>query len=148
VARERRKEVPNGLVEARQMVSGLVDELAAKFPGPIVLGGFSQGAMLSLDVALHRPAPPAGLILMSGTLIAETEWQPRLASLAGVPVMQSHGREDAILPFDAAETLRDLLTAAGAKVDWQPFRGGHEIPQRVALAAAELLHARAAAATA
>jgi len=144
VPRDRRDEVPDGLVAARGLVTQLVDQLAARRPATaprIVLGGFSQGAMLALDVALHRAAPPAGLILMSGTLLAEAEWQPRLASLAGVPVMLSHGRQDGLLPFGTAELLRDRLGAAGAAVDWQPFAGGHEIPPSVTDAAGKLLRA-------
>jgi phospholipase/carboxylesterase len=140
--RDRRDEVPDGLAAARDHVTRLLDELAARFAigdGQLVLGGFSQGAMLSLDVALHRPRPPAGLILMSGTLIAEGVWQPRLPTLAGVPVMLSHGRQDALLPYTTAEVLRDRLTAAGAAVDWQPFGGGHEIPRTVIDAANRLL---------
>jgi phospholipase/carboxylesterase len=127
-----RADIPDGLAEARGRLSGLLDALAARFAlgdDQLVLGGFSQGAMLSLDVALHRPRPPAGLILMSGTLIAEPVWQPRMAALAGVPVVMSHGRHDPLLPYPIAEQLRDRLTEAGAAVDWQPFLGGHEIPQ-------------------
>jgi len=121
-------EVPDGLAPVREQLSKLLDELAAQ---TLVLGGFSQGAMLSLDVALHRDAKPAGLVLMSGTLIAEPEWMPRLPSLAGVPIFMSHGRRDPLLPFAVAELLRDRLTAAGARVDWHPFDGGHEIPVAV-----------------
>jgi phospholipase/carboxylesterase len=145
VVRDRRNEVPAGLPEARTQMIDMLEQLQARFSiaaDQLVLGGFSQGAMLSLDVALHRSAPPAGVILMSGTLIAEAEWKPRMASLAGVPVMQSHGRSDGILPFDAAELLRDQLIAAGAVVDWQPFPGGHEIPQRVIAAVEQLLRRR------
>jgi phospholipase/carboxylesterase len=143
-ASERRREIPDGLPEARAQMLLAMSQLQAKFSIPadrLVLGGFSQGAMLSLDVALHLPARPAGLLLMSGTLIAEPVWQPRLSTLAGVPVMQSHGREDAILPFDVAELLRDRLIAAGAVVDWQPFSGGHAIPPSVVDAAGALLDA-------
>jgi len=145
VRTDRRGEIPPGLVEARSQVLGMLDALAARHPftaNQLVLGGFSQGAMLALDVALHRAAPPGGLILMSGTLIAEAEWQPRLASLAGVPVMLSHGRQDGLLPFNVAEVVRDKLTAAGAVVDWRPFSGGHEIPATVLEGADALLRAR------
>lgn len=141
VPSDRRDEVPEGLAAAREHVIRLIDQLAARFAiadDRLVLGGFSQGAMLSLDVALHRPRPPAGLILMSGTLIAEAVWRSRLPSLAGVPVVLSHGRHDALLPYHVAEILRDRLTEAGAAVDWQPFLGGHEIP-RVAIDAASKL---------
>jgi phospholipase/carboxylesterase len=143
----RQAEIPDGLPEARGQVMQLLDQLAAQFsvaPNQLVLGGFSQGAMLALDVALHRDAPPAGLILMSGTLIAESTWQPRMASLVGVPVMLSHGRQDGLLPFSVAEVLRDRLAAAGASVDWQPFSGGHEIPRSVIAAGGNLLRACAA----
>jgi phospholipase/carboxylesterase len=144
---DRRDEVPEGLAAAREHVIRLIDQLAARFAiadDRLVLGGFSQGAMLSLDVALHRPRPPAGLILMSGTVIAEAVWRPRLPSLAGVPVMLSHGRHDELLPYHVAEILRDRLTEAGAAVDWQPFLGGHEIPRAAINAANQLLRKLAA----
>ena len=142
-----RDQVPDGLAEARDHVTRFLDQLAARFAiadDSLVLGGFSQGAMLSLDVALHRPRPPAGLILMSGTLITEQAWRPRMASLAGVPVMLSHGRQDPLLSYRVAELLRDRLTEAGAAVDWQPFVGGHEIPRAAIEAANRLLRGRAA----
>jgi len=143
--RDRRGEVPEGLVEVRTQMLTFLDELQSRLAiadNQLVLGGFSQGAMLSLDVALHRKVPPAGLVLMSGTLLAENEWAPRMRALAGVPVMQSHGEHDMLLPFSIAEILRDQLVAAGAVVDWQPFAGGHEIPPQVLAAVAELLRAR------
>jgi phospholipase/carboxylesterase len=142
IPRDRSSEIPDGLPAARSHVLRLVEQLQARFGIPddqLVLGGFSQGAMLALDVALHREKPPAGLILMSGTVIAESEWTPRLPSLAGVPVIQSHGRHDMLLPFSVAEALRDKLRAAGAKVDWHQFVGGHEIPPPVIEAAGALL---------
>jgi phospholipase/carboxylesterase len=145
--RDHRAEVPDGLAAARSRALQLLDELTARFgvtDESLVLGGFSQGAMLSLDVALHRPAPPAGLVLMSGTLIAEPVWQPRLAQLRGVPVVMSHGTADAILPYSVAEVLRDRLGEAGAVVDWHSFHGGHEIPMAVLDAAGEMMRRLAA----
>lgn len=140
--RDRRGEVPEGLPAARSHVSRLLDQLEARFgatPEHLVLGGFSQGAMLALDVALHRRLPPSALILMSGTLLAESEWMPRMATLAGVPILMSHGRSDGLLPFAVAETLRDRLREAGAVVDWHPFVGGHEIAATVLAATERLL---------
>ena len=140
--RDRSGEIPDGLPAARAQLIRFLDMLQARFNIPdhqLVLGGFSQGAMLALDVALHRPKPPAGLILMSGTIIAEADWAPRYASLAGVPVVMSHGRNDMLLPFSISEALRDKLRGAGAKVDWHQFLGGHEIPPTVLDAAASFL---------
>ena len=131
---DRASEVPEGLADARAHVTRFIAELEAKLAitdSQLVLGGFSQGAMVALDVALHLATPPAGLVLMSGTFLAEPVWGPRFASLAGVPVLMSHGRRDQLLPFSASERLRDQLRAAGAKVEWIDFLGGHEIPPQV-----------------
>lgn len=136
IPRDRRDEVPDGLPAARTQLLRVLEQVESRLPSErLVLGGFSQGAMLSLDVALHRETPPAGLILMSGTLLASSVWEPRLPKLAGVPVLQSHGRADGLLPFSIAEVLRDKLVAAGARVEWHDFVGGHEIPMAVLAAA-------------
>ena len=62
-------------------------------------------------------------------------WIEKWTSLAprrrGLPVFQSHGTADPLLPYAQAEQLRDLLQGAGATVTWVPFRGGHEIPGAV-----------------
>ena len=140
--RDRRGEVPDGMHDARAKLAAWLTALEARYafaPAKLVLGGFSQGAMLSLDAALHRAAPPAAVIQLSGTLIAEAEWRPLYPKLANVPIVQSHGRADPLLPFSIAEILRDDLTAAGAKVTFIPFNGGHEIPPPVLDAAGALL---------
>jgi phospholipase/carboxylesterase len=128
------RETPDGLVEARASLIALLDDIEKKLGAPrskIVLGGFSQGSMLALDVALHVDAPPAALILMSSTIIAADDWRPRFASRASTPVFQSHGQQDPVLPFQVAEQLRDELRAAKVDVTWVPFRGGHGIPEQV-----------------
>jgi phospholipase/carboxylesterase len=140
VPRDRRGEVPDGLPAARERTMRFVDHVKARYSiddRRLVLGGFSQGAMVAVDVALHRDAPPGALAVMSGTLVAERDWAPRMKQLANVPVAMSHGRHDMLLPFSAAEALRDQLRAAGARVDWHPFLGGHEIPPEALAAVAK-----------
>lgn len=129
--RDLSKEVPEGLSEARGLVDELLDEVQARYQVPgerLVLGGFSQGAMLSADVALRSARRLAGLVLMSGTLLAEAEWVPLMPARAGLKVLQSHGTMDPILPFPLAERLRDHLKAAGLEVTFLPFHGQHQIP--------------------
>jgi phospholipase/carboxylesterase len=84
--------------------------------------------MLACDVALRTDKPLAGLILLSGTLLAADEWTPLLPRRKGLRVFQSHGSADPLLPSFMAEQLRDLLKQGGLSVDWVGFRGGHEIP--------------------
>ena len=126
-----RDSVPEGLAPARRALMGALEafELATGLSrNRVVLGGFSQGAMLTCDTALRLEEAPAGLALLSGTLICESQWRAKAASRAGLRVLQSHGRQDPILPFSLAEALRGLLEGAGLSVDFVPFEGGHAIP--------------------
>ena len=130
-ARDLLNEVPEGLTEARASIVEFLDALE-KQEGisldRLVLGGFSQGAMLSMDVALHTDRELAGLVLLSGSYIAEREWKPRMPTRKGTPVFQSHGTQDPILPFAIAEKLRDTLGEEGLDVTFDRFEGGHGIP--------------------
>src|SRR5262245_24117049 len=71
---ERALTVPDGLAEARERVRTVLDGLGA-VPEKTILGGFSQGAMLSMDVAVRAEKPFAGLSLMSGSIVALEEWK-------------------------------------------------------------------------
>jgi len=126
--------VPEGMAEARELVMGMLNELMPCIgcaPQHIVLGGFSQGSMLASDVVWRTRRPFTGLALLSTTLLAQHEWLPLLPARKGLPVFQSHGQADPLLPFPLAERYRDHLTEAGLPVDWIDFPGGHEIPPRV-----------------
>jgi phospholipase/carboxylesterase len=128
---DRSDEQPPGLVEARVKLAGFlsqVEEQLSVTREELILGGFSQGAMLSLDAVLHSATKPAGLIQMSGTLIARSVWQPRMTGCQGLPVFQSHGRSDGLLSYEDAMRLRDLMSEAGANLTFVDFPGGHEIP--------------------
>jgi phospholipase/carboxylesterase len=123
-------ESPAGLAKSRARIVALLADMHDRFhvePETLVLGGFSQGAMLSCDVALRTERPLAGLVLLSGTLLAKGEWQPLVARRRGLPVFMSHGTADPLLPYSMAERLRDLLKDGGLPVEWVPFGGGHEI---------------------
>jgi phospholipase/carboxylesterase len=132
--RDLSQDIPKGLAPAREAMLAFLKEVERTFstdPRKTILGGFSQGAMLSCDVMLRTAQPYAGLIQLSGTLLATQEWVPLLPKRKGLPVFQSHGMQDELLPYVGAERLRDTLTHAGLSVEWHSFRGGHEIPRSV-----------------
>ena len=139
---ELRTEVPPGIDEARDLLVEVIEEVAASIEGrkALVIGGFSQGAMLTMDVALRGlPEPPTALIQYSGTLICESIWTEKSNRLAGTEVVQSHGRSDFILPFLAAEWLSSVLKGAAASFEFVPFNGPHTIPMEALEATAKLL---------
>lgn len=132
--RDLSQDIPKGLAPARETMMAFLKDVEHKFgadPRKTVLGGFSQGAMLSCDLMLRTTQPYAGLIQLSGTLLAAQEWAPLLQRRKHLPVFQSHGMQDETLPYVGAERLRDTLTHAGLSVEWYSFRGGHEIPRAV-----------------
>ncbi len=125
------EEVPEGLAKARRMALAMLEELSARTHVPMgrtILGGFSQGAMLMTDVTLRLEEAPLGLAILSGALVSRPEWAERASRRTGLPVFQSHGRQDPILPFQVSERLRELLEKSGLKVEFVPFNGPHTIP--------------------
>lgn len=123
--RDLTKDVPKGLAEAREKVNAMLDELA---PERLIIGGFSQGSMLATDVTLRGDRKIEGLVILSGTLLAEDEWVPRMPSRKGLRVFQSHGTSDELLPFSIAKRLEKSMIDAGMTVSFSGFEGGHGIP--------------------
>lgn len=130
--RELANQHPEGMDAAADALRACIEKLTTDHGvtrSRLVIGGFSQGAMLTTEVALHATEPFAGLVAMSGTLLCRDRWQQAAAAQGDkLRVYQSHGRHDPILPYAGAEALRDLLTAGGASVGFRGFAGQHEIP--------------------
>ncbi len=133
---------PPGMADAGAMLYQAINaalEESGLDASQLVLGGFSQGAMACTQVALTHCLHPALLVLFSGTLLHREEWK-RLADLhPGCEVLQSHGRQDPILPFGAAVQLRELLCGANFHVDFIEFNGAHTIPMNVLQRLQELI---------
>src|SRR5207253_2087041 len=79
----------------------------------IVLGGFSQGAMMAVELASRAAEKPLGLFILSGTLVDAAGLADRLPKLKGLRYFQSHGSADPILDFQTARKLHETLAAAG-----------------------------------
>jgi len=97
----------------------------------IILGGFSQGAMLATELYMQAPETPLGLISMSGSLIRQTEWKEKLENRKGQKVFLSHGQNDQVLPIKGSQKLLNLFQQKELKCQWVTFGGGHEIPMKV-----------------
>jgi phospholipase/carboxylesterase len=97
----------------------------------VIIGGFSQGAMLATEVFLEAPETPAGLICLSGTLLSKSEWSKSAANRKGSTVFISHGEADPVLPHKGSTQLQKFFEENGIKTQFVSFRGGHEIPMQV-----------------
>ncbi len=136
--------VPPGIGEATELLVGCVQAVLQEHnnSGPYVLGGFSQGAMLTINAALDSALPvPSLLVQFSGTLLCQSRWQAALTAgrLAETTVLQAHGRQDSILPFSSGEALEKLLKAANVKHQFIAFNGPHTISMDAIMQLAVLL---------
>ena len=132
------REEPPGLREARASLSELLAEARRLGGGgggatltskQLLIGGFSQGAMTSLDLALHQPAgeTPAGVVFLSGAPIVVEQWAERLPLHKDMPVFISHGHADPTLPFVASGWVHELLKQHELPVEYNTHTGGHTL---------------------
>ncbi|MDG2991582.1 alpha/beta hydrolase [Candidatus Synechococcus calcipolaris G9] len=93
-----------------------------------ILGGFSQGGVMTLEVGLKYPF--AGLVVFSGYWLRSL---PR--SEPSPPILMIHGNQDPVIPVQAAQDSRDRLNQAGFKCTYRELTMGHTInDQAIALA--------------
>lgn len=130
---------PPGMDKAYAAAQEMIRQLKVPW-NKIILGGFSQGAMLATELYLRAPETPAGLVIMSGTLLHQEEWKKLIPQRAGQRFFQSHGQLDQVLGFKQAQQLETLLTQNGMKGNLIGFRGGHEIPAPILMKVGEYLN--------
>jgi phospholipase/carboxylesterase len=93
----------------------------------IVLGGFSQGCVMSYALALGRDRPrPAALLAMSGFIPRVEGLELDLESpFPRIGIV--HGTYDPVIPVEFGREARDLLTTAGADVTYREYPIEHQI---------------------
>jgi phospholipase/carboxylesterase len=93
-----------------------------------VLGGFSQGAVMSYALALGAGRPrPAGILAFSGFLPSVEGFDLALADRAGLPVSISHGTLDQVIGVGFGRDARERLAAAGLAVRYREDPVAHTI---------------------
>jgi phospholipase/carboxylesterase len=111
------------------LVGGWLDELLAEHgiaPERAVLGGFSQGAVMTYALGLGKDrARPAGLIALSGFIPQVEGFE--LGDATGLPVAIGHGTYDPVIGVEFGREARDRLTQAGADVTYRESPMGHTI---------------------
>jgi phospholipase/carboxylesterase len=95
-----------------------LSELLDGLPQPLVLGGFSQGAVMSWALGLGRGAAkrPAAIVALSGFMPRVEQLELDLSGLEGYPVAIAHGSLDPVIPVDFSREARTVMEGAGADV--------------------------------
>ncbi|HEY1318115.1 MAG TPA: hypothetical protein VGF10_12910 [Gaiella sp.] len=107
---------PTTFLSTAPRLAAFLDALPVPFE-QVVLGGFSQGTVMSWAMTLGPERPrPAGVLALSGFLPRVPGYPLDPAKLAGVPVAVAHGTLDPVIPFRFGEEAAETVTAAGADV--------------------------------
>lgn len=105
----------------------------------VVLGGFSQGAVMSYALGLGAGRPrPAALVALSGFVPIVEGWTADLASPLP-PVLAAHGVHDPVISVEFGRRAAALLEEAGADVRFREFAGGHWVDPDLLPEAQELV---------
>jgi phospholipase/carboxylesterase len=129
---------PEGVIvdleEARRNLNTLhkfINELIDSYQidrGSVYLMGFSQGAMMSLAIALTYPGTAAAVVSMSGRLLSQTLNKiSDKDALIGLPIFMAHGTRDEVLPIHHARDARAKLSEFPIDLTYREYDMGHEI---------------------
>ena len=119
-----------GVTRSRQLLFTLLDGFRDRgFPTEqTILGGFSQGCLISIDVSLRYSHLLAGIVGISGYVC---EPEKLIAELSPVALKQrlliTHGAFDPMIPFAAVREQVNMLKAAGLNIEWHEFPKAHTI---------------------
>jgi phospholipase/carboxylesterase len=108
-----------------------LDEVIEKYkvdPACVYLMGFSQGAAMSLSVALTHPEKLGGVVAMSGRFpsLMRSEMADREA-FRGLPILITHGIYDPVLPIEDGRAVREKLEALPVELAYHEYPMGHEV---------------------
>jgi len=104
-------------------VSHVADYLRSLERENLLIGGFSQGAMMSLGVLNQPPEIANGAVLLSGRGIIDA-----CPDFNG-SVFHAHGTLDEVIPIQEARSLRQSLQSLGDRYEYHEYQMGHGINQ-------------------
>ena len=110
-----------GVLRIREKVFALLDDLQEQGwkAQDIFLLGFSQGCLVSADVAIHYPKKLGGVVGVSGYFHFFPRWRTKLtAQNRKTPWLFTHGTKDDVLAIEETKHGVSKLLSEGLKVSW------------------------------
>ena len=119
-----------GVARSRKLLFELLDAQRAKgfATEQTILGGFSQGCLMSIEVGLRYPHRLAGIVGISGYVCQPDELVEQLAPVAFEQrLLVTHGTKDPLIRFADVREQINILKAAGLHVEFHEFLKAHTI---------------------
>jgi predicted esterase len=119
-------------VEELMILSEEIQSLFSVDPKRIYLTGASLGANGVWETGLRHPERFAALVPVMGYYGWPFSVPESICDLEDVPVWAFHGKNDELIPVDAAASLVEALKACGGEVQFTVYPdAGHDIDNRV-----------------
>jgi len=122
---------PGTFLPTYERLAGWIDSLLGEHGVPhdrTVIGGFSQGTVMSYAVGLGEGRPrPAGVVALSGFMPTVEGFALDLESRERPQVAIGHGSLDPVIGVEWGREARERLEAAGVEVDYSESPIGHQI---------------------
>ena len=93
----------------------------------IIVGGFSQGAIIAYNVGLTEPDLIHGVIALSGRVLDEVKPMVKSDRTRALNILIVHGTQDRVLPIDYARRAKQYLEQGGFGIDYHEIEAGHTI---------------------
>jgi phospholipase/carboxylesterase len=107
-----------------------VAEETGQPPERTVLGGFSQGGVMSYAMGLGQGRPrPAAIVALSCFVPTVEGWEPDFTGRENLPVYHSHGAADPIIPVEFGRQAKQALEGR-VELTYREHPGGHTIDPR------------------
>ena len=120
-------------IEGKAKLSRFLDEAIEAYgtdPGRVYIGGFSQGAIMSLYLALTEPEKVTGTIILSGRLLPMVMNEvASIEVLQGKPFFVAHGISDPVLTIAQGRQVRDFLQSLPVALTYHEYPMGHTISE-------------------
>jgi len=123
-------DIAPGVERSRKLLESLLDAQVDKgfSSAETVLGGFSQGCLMSIEVGLRYPQRLAGIVGISGYVCNPEKLIQELSAVARQQrLLLTHGFMDPIIPFVQVRGQVQLLKNAGLNIEWREFIKAHTI---------------------
>jgi phospholipase/carboxylesterase len=107
---------------------------------PVVLMGFSQGGVMSLEAGLNYKGRIAAIVSMSGYMPDPWATLKKAEAPFETPILLVHGSQDTVVPPEGSRAAADALRQAGyASVDLKLFPMLHTISEESMAEVAQFL---------
>ncbi|MGZ0719033.1 alpha/beta hydrolase [Pseudomonas palleroniana] len=115
------------LQRSAKLIEAFVTQATAKYhtqSDRVFLVGFSQGAIMSYEVGLRKPALVRGIAALSGSVLSALKAELKAdAALDKLAIFIGHGTLDQALPYTAATRANDVLLGLGLKPEFHGYMG-------------------------